>query len=61
MRPVEATEAEEVSPQDLADAQAEARRLGIPARYAVNLLPLLRKPSDFPLAKPSEAEGTGPS
>lgn len=43
---------EEVSPQDMAAAQATARQLGIPAQYALNLLPLLQQPRP----KPSPAE-----
>lgn len=34
---------EEVSPQDVAAAQATAQQLGIPTQYALNLLPLLRQ------------------
>ncbi|MEU5965905.1 DEAD/DEAH box helicase family protein [Micromonospora parva] len=34
---------EEVSPKDLAAAQATARQLGIPTQYALNLLPLMRQ------------------
>lgn len=34
---------EETSPEDLAIAQAECRRRGIPAQYALNILPLLRQ------------------
>lgn len=36
---------EEVSQQDLEAAQTTARQLGIPAQYALNLLPLLRQQS----------------
>lgn len=39
---------EEVSPQDVAAAQATARQLGIPAQYALNLLPLLQQPRPNP-------------
>lgn len=37
---------EEVSPQDVEACQATARQLGIPAQYALNLLPLLRQPTE---------------
>lgn len=34
---------EEVSPQDVTAAQETARQIGIPAQYALNLIPLLRQ------------------
>jgi endonuclease/exonuclease/phosphatase family metal-dependent hydrolase len=37
---------EEVSPQDVTAAQETARQLGIPAQYALNLLPLLHQQRD---------------
>lgn len=43
---------EEVSPLDLTAAQETARQLGIPAQYALNLLPLLRQRQE-PAAEPA--------
>lgn len=37
---------EETTPEDLAAAQLECRRLGIPAQYALNILPLMRQRGD---------------
>ena len=34
---------DESTPEEVAEAEAECRKLGIPARYAVNLVPLLRQ------------------
>ncbi|MET8198063.1 DEAD/DEAH box helicase [Micromonospora taraxaci] len=39
---------EEVSPQDVAAAQATAQQLGIPNQYALNLLPLMRQQASSP-------------
>lgn len=52
---------EEVSPQDVAAAQETARQIGIPAQYALNLLPLLRQQQaqDQP-THPAPAEVTVP-
>lgn len=49
---------EEVSPQDVAAAQATARQLGIPSHYALNLLPLLR--GQTMAAQPAEVRVTTP-
>lgn len=51
---------EESTPEEVAAAEAECRRLGIPARYAVNLVPLLRDrgtagTTETPTPKPSDA------
>jgi superfamily II DNA or RNA helicase len=45
---------EEVSPLDLAAAQATAKQLGIPAQYALNLLPLLQQSYPAPNPAPTE-------
>lgn len=44
----------ETSPEELENAQAECRRLGIPAQFALNILPLLNRPAEEPGAQRDE-------
>jgi len=44
----------ETSPEELEQAQDQCRKLGIPAQYALNILPLLNRPAEVPGAQREE-------
>ncbi|MET0416643.1 MAG: DEAD/DEAH box helicase family protein [Actinoplanes sp.] len=44
----------ETSPEELEKAQEQCRKLGIPAQYAMNILPLLNRPAEAPGAQRDE-------